>query len=30
MSTREAYRQYREAVTTCKGIFGRDGNVTCD
>lgn len=28
MSAREAYRQYREAVTACKGIFARGGNVT--
>lgn len=30
MSAREAYRQYREAVTACKGIFARGGNVTGD
>ena len=30
MIAREAYRQYREAVTACKGIFARGGNVTGD
>ena len=30
MSAREAYRQYREAVTACKDIFARGGNVTGD
>lgn len=30
MSAREAYRQYRQAVTACKDVFARGGNVTGD